>query len=1088
MASSFQDRRRPSLVARMVAPFLSGHLAVLLTITSLAVGFVAVAFTAREEEPQIVVPVADVYVQAPGSSAEEVEKLVATPLERILWQVDGVEYVYSVSQRDQAVVTVRFFVGENREDSLVKLRDAIASQMDQAPSLVKGWVVKPIEIDDVPILNVALYSDSLDDHALRRIAEEIRPRLESLDDISRTRIVGGRSSVVKLEPKLDAMRARGVALQDIQFALQGANVSLLAGSLLQENEQTSILAGPNLQTIDEIGDLVVGVNQGKPIFLSEVCTITDGPEDVHHYTRIGFGPAAEVRDNGQSLPAVTLAIAKKKGTNAVTVAEKVRARLAEIEEAMLPAGVKVRITRDNGRTADAKVDELLEALAFAMVSVISLLMLAMGWREGLVVALAVPISFALALFTNMLLGYTINRVTLFALILTLGLVVDDPIINVDNIQRHILKKKQGPRQATLDAVAEVLPPVFLSTLTVVVSFLPMFFITGMMGPYMAPMAGTVPLTVGFSMVAAMSVVPWAAYRLLRHKGLVKADTVSKKVELDCEEVHEAHPQPVHKATLWQSAYRAVVTPFLHSKARRWALFALVVILLGLSGMLAITGRVPMKMLPFDNKNELQLVLDLPEGSSLEKTDALVRAYENYLRTVPEVTDFTTYTGTYSPIDFNGMVRHYFFRHGNHLADIRINLADKDLRVQQSHEIGLRLRNDLTAIAQEHGAVLNIVESPPGPPVLATVVAEVYGPADASYQDLAAAAQTVQQKMVEEVGVVDVDNSLEQLRPRWEFVVDRTKAALHGIDTATIDSTLRMALAEDSAGILHRPQERQPLPIQIRLPQAERNDIERLKEIPVRGRMGGPTVPLGELGTFKQGQEELSIYHKNLKRVVFVRGEMAGRSPVDAVLALQPEIEKTELPGHSKVEWAGEGEWKITLRVFRDLGLAFGAAMLAIYVLLVVQTASFLMPLLIMSAIPLTAIGILPGFWLLNLIVDHPIGGYATPVFFTATAMIGMIALGGIVVRNSIVLIEFIQNAVQAGARLEDAIIESGIVRMRPILLTAMTTALGAWPITFDPIFSGLAWALIFGLFASTLFTLVVIPVAYYALFRNQAVA
>jgi len=1085
----FQDPRPASLVARMVAPFLSGHLAILLTVASLAVGAVAVLFTPREEEPQIVVPVADVFVQAPGASAAEVEQLVATPLERLLWQVDGVEYVYSVSQRDRAVVTVRFLVGENREDSLVKLRDAVTSEMDQMPALVKGWVIKSIEIDDVPILSFALYSATLSDFDLRRMAEEMRPRIESLDDISRTRIVGGRSAEVRIEPDLAAMRARGLSLLDLQQALGGADVNLTAGTLLVDGHETTVLAGPLLNEIGEMSSLVVGSAEGKPIYLSEVARILDGPEEVRSYTRLGFGPAAKsgsgleaAKTHPGSMAAVTIAVSKKKGSNAVTVAKKVRERLAALQRDMLPTAVALRITRDNGHTADAKVDELLKALAFAMVSVVGLLMLAMGWREGLVVALAVPISFSLALFTNMLLGYTINRVTLFALILTLGLVVDDPIINVDNIQRHILKRKQAAGRATLDAVAEVLPPVFLSTLTVVVSFLPMFFITGMMGPYMAPMAGTVPLTVGFSMVAAMSVVPWAAHRLLRHKGLPDE---GNPTALDCEEIHEEHPQAVAKDTPWQRGYRALLQPFLKSRPRRWALFGLVVTLLGLSGMLAMTGRVPMKMLPFDNKNELQLVLDMPEGTSLEETDALVRDYEDYLSTVPEVTDFTTYTGTYSPIDFNGMVRHYFFRRSSNLADIRINLADKDERAQQSHDIGLRLRDELTAMATAKGAVLNLVESPPGPPVLATVVAEVTGPAAASYQELAEAARVVKGRMKEEPGLVDVDDSLESLRPRWEFLADREKAALHGIDTATLAANLRVALGDDAAAQLHREGERQSLPIRIRLPRADRDGIARLEELPIHGHMGGAPVPLGELGRFVHGTEELSIYHKNLERVVFVRGEMAGRSPVDAILAMQPEVADLALPGKAQVNWSGEGEWKITVRVFRDLGLAFGAALLAIYVLLVVQTASWIMPLLIMSSIPLTAIGILPGFWLLNLLVDRPVGGYATPVFFTATAMIGMIALGGIVVRNSIVLIEFIQNAVNAGAKLENAIIESGIVRMRPILLTAMTTALGAIPITFDPIFSGLAWALIFGLIASTMFTLVVIPVTYYALFRAK---
>ena len=1065
------DMERPSLIARIVAPFLGGHLAVLLVVAAFAVGAVAVMFTPREEEPQIVVPVADVYVQVPGASPSEVERLVATPLERILWQIDGVEYVYSISQRDRAVVTVRFLVGEDREDSIVKIRDAIDSEIDTVPGGVTGWVVKPVEIDDVPILTAAFTSTTLDDFALRRIVEEMRVHIEGLDDLSRTRIVGGRSAQVRIEPDLSALAAYGLTLVDLQQAIGDADASLTAGTLLQDGQESTLLAGPFLREILEIEELVVSAVEGKPILLRDVAQVLDGPQEVMSYTRFGFGPAGAGDPARGSTPAVTLAISKKKGTNAVKVAAAVRARLLELQETLLPDAVEMHITRDTGRTADAKVDELLGALTFAMISVVGLLMFALGWREGLIVALAVPVSFALALFTNMLLGYTINRVTLFALILTLGLVVDDPITNVDNIQRHILKRKFDAARSTLNAVAELLPPVILSTLTVVVSFLPMFFITGMMGPYMAPMAGTVPLSVGFSTIAALSIVPWASYRLLRHKG--KLPPGGEK------------PVAKPKTPRWQGFYSRLMEAFLASRVKRWGLFALVLLLLGGSGMLAITGRVPMKMLPFDNKDELQLVLDHPEGTPLEQTDATVRAFEEYLRTVPEVTHFQTYSGTYSPIDFNGLSRHYFFRQAGNLADIRINLADKDQRAQQSHAIGLRLRDELTALATAHGAILNLVESPPGPPVLATVVAEVYGAPEAAYTDLVAAAKMVGARMQEEPGLVDVDDTSESARSRWEFELDRSKAALHGIDNHSVAQAIQTAIGGRQVGILHREGERQALPMQVRLPLGDRSALASLKQLQVRGKQGGPSVALAEIGQFHERAEEQSIYHKNLQRVVYVKGEMAGRSPVDAVLVLQPDIEAMNLPGQASVDWAGEGEWKITVRVFRDLGLAFGAALLAIYVLLVIQTASWVMPLLIMAAIPLTAIGILPGFWLLNILVNEPVGGYATPVFFTATAMIGMIALGGIVVRNSIVLLEFIQNAVAEGSDLKDAIVQSGIVRMRPIVLTAMTTALGAWPITMDPIFSGLAWSLIFGLFASTLFTLVVVPVTYYALFRGK---
>ncbi|MFK5956177.1 MAG: efflux RND transporter permease subunit [Planctomycetota bacterium] len=1066
------------MIKRIVNTFLDGHLAVLLGVTALLLGIASVIFTPREEEPQIVVPVADVFVEAPGASAEEVEKLITAPLERALWQIDGVEYVYSISQRDRAVVTVRFFVGEDREDSLIKIYNGVTAQMKEAPALVHGWGIKPVEIDDVPIVTMALYSDTYDDFELRRVGDEVRAHLDMVKDVSKTRVVGGRTAEVRVTPNPEALAAYNITLLQLYNSIGRADASISAGDLVRGGKETAVVAGPFLTEVEDVSGLVVGVFKQTPVYLRDVAAVSLGPEEFTKYTRIGFGPADAEHLAGSSFPSITLAVSKKKGTNAVAVAANVRERMEELKRTVIPDGMHVRITRDNGQSADGKVDELLSSLVFAMISVVALLMFFLGWREGLIVALAVPVSFSLALFTNMLLGYTINRVTLFALILTLGLVVDDPITNVDNIQRHILKKLRSGRDATLDAVSEVLPPVIMSTLTVIVSFLPLFFITGMMGPYMEPMAGTVPLTVIFSTVAALSLVPWATYKLLRNKGL---DGGNK-------------PEPVKvtagkktKEPIFHRLYRGAMTGFLQSRIKRWALLVGILVLLGASGMLAVTGRVPMKILPFDNKDELLLVVDMPEGTALENTDAVMHALEAELATVPEIVDYTTFTGTYGPIDFNGLVRHYFFRSASNVGDIRINLAKKEMRGMQSHEIGLRIRDRLTEIANAHGAVLNLVESPPGPPVLASVVVEVYGGPGAQYDELIRAASVVRKRMSQEQGLVDLDDTIDAEREHWEFLLDREKASLHGIDNARVTATLRLALGGDAAASLHSNYERESLPIRVQLQRNDRTGVERLEGLKVMGDLGH-AVELAEIGEFHSTPTPPSIFHKNLKRVVFVRGEMAGRSPVEAVLALKSDLnENTEL-GNTELEWAGEGEWEVTIRVFRDLGLAFGAALIGIFVLLVIQTASFVMPLLIMSAIPLTAIGILPGFWLLNLLVDRPVGGYATPVFFTATAMIGMIALGGIVVRNAIVLIEFIQNSVADGVKLETAILDSGLVRMRPILLTAGTTAIGAIPITFDPIFSGLAWALIFGLVASTAFTLIVVPTAYYAMFRKKSVA
>lgn len=1063
------DDEPKGALARVVSVFLHGPLALLLAVAALAAGLVAVVATPREEEPQIVVPVADVYVQAPGASADEVERLVATPLERLLWQVDGVEHVYSVSRRGMAIVTVRFFVGEDREASLVKLHDRILSHTDEVPPIVRGWVVKPVEIDDVPIVTITLASDELDDHALRRIGEEVLARLDSLPDISRSMVIGGRPSEVRVQPDPERLAARGLSALDLERALAGANAAVVAGSFDRMDRARRVTTGPLLCDADDVAQLVVGVHEGRPVRLVDVADVSLGPAEANAHVRLGLGPADPHAPRGGVRDAVTLAISKKRGTNAVAVAENVIERFEELRREIVPAAVDYRITRNYGRSADAKVDELLANLAFAVLTVVGLLLFSLGWREGLIVALAVPVSFALALFVNLLFGYTINRVTLFALILTLGLVVDDPITNVDNIQRHILRGRRMPRGATLCAVQEVLPPVIMSTLTIIVSFVPMFFITGMMGPYMEPMAVTVPLTVGFSTVAALSVVPWACHKLLHSRSPLVCGVPPP--------TSAAEPRgPLARL------YARVVGPFLARRWMRWGLFLGVLALLAGSGLLVVRGSVPLKMLPYDDKDELLLLIDLPEGATLERTDAVVRDIEHYLDRVPEVTDFESYVGIPGPVDFNGLVRHYYQRRAPHLAEVRLNLLHKDERSAQSHEIALRIRDDLERIAAEDGALLSIVELPPGPPVLSTIVAEVHGPVGVANETLRAAASQVAERMRAERGVVDVDVMVEAQRPRLDFVLDQEKAALHGVNQDGVAHALKMALTGLTPALVHAPGERQPLEVRLRLPRAARSGAPELGRLPMRA-SDGSLVPLGELGRFEEVPEDLSIYHKNLKPIVWVIAETAGRPPAEAIFALQEHLEEHPLPGATYVEWASEGEWEITIRVFRDLGLAFGAALLGIYLLLIIQTESFLMPLLIMSAIPLTAIGILPGFWLLNAIVDHPIGGYATPVFFTATAMIGMIALGGIVVRNSIVLIEFIEGALAQGRPLREAILESGAVRMRPILLTAATTAFGAWPITLDPIFSGLAWALIFGLFASTAFTLVVVPVTYYAFLR-----
>ncbi len=1056
------------LVAAVAKLFLTGPASLLVIMLAAFLGTVAVLRTPREEEPQIVVPLANLLVEFPGHSATEVEQLVTTRLERLAWQIEGVEHVYSTSRRDQAMVTVRFEVGRDRDRAMVKLRDQIQANQDQIPPGVVGWLVKPVEIDDVPIVTLTLYAPVGEEAALRRVAEELRVRLENVRNISRTEILGGRRRLVQVYVHSAALAARGIGLGELVEALRRSNNVVTAGHLVEDGQALRVLVGPGLDSVEAVAATVLIDRDGLPVRLADVATVEDGEEEPENYVHIGFGPLAAAGSEwqGRRLAAVTLAFSKKRGTNAVRVAQEIVAAAEQMREQLLSSGIRMQVTRNYGELADTKVDGLLQNLFFAVLTVVGVIALTMGWREGLVVGLAVPVSFALALFTNYVFGYTINRVTLFALILSLGLVVDDPITNVDNIQRHIRRGLEPPARATLRAVQEMGPAVIMSTLAIVVCFLPMFFITGMMGPYMRPMAINVPVTVCFSTVCALTFVPWLAYRLLKHLAPTGDGVVSGDVE------------GVETTPAWvRRSYRAMLGPFMRRR-NALLLFAGVLALLAISGLLVVVRAVPLKMLPFDNKDELQLIVDLPEGTALEQTDAVVQEIEAYLVTVNEVKDFQCYTGLNSPLDFNGLVRSYGMRREPHQADIRVNLGPRARRRMQSHDVALRLRDPLTAVAARHGALLKIVEMPPGPPVMATLVVEVRGRPDQDYAELIAAGRELQEKLaaVDARHIVEIDDSTVGDHPRLIFDLRRDKAAFHGLTVAEVGASLRAALAGVSPGFVHLEDERNPLLILVRLPLADRASPERLGQLWIGTRTG--SVQLAELGDFRFEPVEQPIQHKNMERVVYVTADVVGRPPGEAIWEMFWFLRQNPLPEGIRLAWAGEGEWEITVRVFRDLGLAFAAALFGIYLLLILQMRSFTMPLLVLAAIPLTAIGVMPGFWLLNLLLGSRVGGYPSPVYFTATAMIGMIALGGIVIRNSLVLIEFIQESQKAGLATDEAILESGAVRFRPIMLTAATTMLGALPITFDPIFSGLAWALIFGLLASTLFTLVVVPAAY----------
>ncbi len=1113
------QNKQAGIFDKIIGLFLTGDIAPILIFLSLIAGAVAIMVTPREEEPQIVVPLADVHIHAPGLPVENVERQITTRLEKLLTQINGAEHVYSVSMPGAAIVSVRFIVGENREESLVKIYNKIFSNIDNVHPDITNWVVKPIEIDDVPIVNVSLWSslpEKIDDYSLRRIAEELEIELQALPDTNRTEIIGGRPRVVRVELDPNALAARQTAALDVAWALGVSNLRQPSGSFDRFDYNFKVETGDFFANARELRRAVVNVVDGIPVFLEDVASVIDGPSERNNYTWIGFGPAAEnvnVSPSKTLYPAVHVAVAKTKGSNAVWVAKSIEKRLEEFKNDHFPKGVHAKITRNYGETANNKVNELLQSLIVAIIIVIGIIAYSLGWREGLVVAAAVPITFSLALIINYWAGYTINRVTLFALILSLGLVVDDPIVDVENIHRHLRMGKGAAVDAVKAAMVEVMPPIILTTLVVIVAFLPMTLITGMMGPYMRPMALNVPVAVTMSTLVALTITPWLAYRALRN-------TV--------DDTKDDEGGGIEHSFLYKT-YAKVLNPLLANRKQAWMLLLGTFVLFLFAITLVALRAVPLKLLPFDNKNELQVIVNPMEGTTLERTDAIVRKLSDVLIQTPEVKNIQTYTGLSSPMDFNGLVRHYFLRQGPNVADIRVNFVDKFNRKMQSHEIALRLRNDLEKIANEAGARIAIVEVPPGPPVLATITAEVYGEPGVSYEVIQAAADTLANRLTLEPGVSDIDTSVEDQSTKLLFITDREKAALSGVAAEDIAKTLNLVLSGYDNSRLHVANEVNPLPIRLQLNRESRSGIENLHSMTVKGRPGIakirdgagvkdapiPIVRLGELGHFEKRPVAKSIYHKDLQRVAYVYAEAVGRSPSEIVSDVVADFQNNaeantnkithneprplssrsylsngggiswSLPEGINLEWFGEGELKITKDVFRDLGIAFGIALIGIYMLLVFQTSSYAMPLILMISIPLTMIGIMPGFWLLNVVTGGAIANYQNPIFFTATAMIGMIALAGIAVRNAILLIEFLHVGLRNGLSLHEAILQSGAIRTRPILLTAGTAMLAAIPITLDPVFSGLAWALIFGLFVSTAFTLLVVPVTYNLVYRNH---
>jgi multidrug efflux pump subunit AcrB len=1091
----------PSLTTRIVAAFLDSNFSILLILLALAMGAAALLATPREEDPQVVVPFIDVFVDVPGASPEEVKQLAAEPLERLLFEIHGVEHVYSMVAEDRALVTVRFAVGEDREKALVDVDAKIRANQDRVPPQVTNWRVVPVEIDDVPILTVTLYATneargndagrttgSVTAGELVRFADELAARLQAVDDVSRVDVHGGERRVVRVLLDPLALRARGLDHQDVARVIGASDVDVRAGELAHDGALRELRVGPKLARVEDLMALVVSVPEGRPVLLREVAEVVDGPAEPADYTRIVFGPSATSVVRGDPVPldlvdgvprdAVTISIAKRKGTNAVVVAEETIAELQRLQREVLPAHVRTLVTRNHGETANEKVNELVGHLLIAVGTIVVLIGVSLGARAALIVALAVPLTLAVTLFAGMVVGFTINRVTLFALILSLGLLVDDPIVDVENIHRHLRRGKLPPREATLHAVDEVRPPVILATFAVMLSFVPMFFVSGMMGPYMRPMPFNVPVAMLLSLVTAFTVTPWASYHLLRHESTYGGRGTPSVHEAD----HEAESGMLGFVV---RGYRSLARCFIGSNSRSILLLAAIGVLFVGSLALAGFGLVPLKMLPFDNKSEFQVTVEAPEGTALETTDRVVLDLLSELLRIDEVTDVVGYTGHASPHDFNGLVRHHFLRSGSHQADLRVNLLPRHERGRQAHAIVLAARPTLQAVAARHGVRIGVVETPPGPPVLAGIVAEVYPPLGASHAELVQATHEVEARLTAIEGIADVDTYLTAERERTRLDVDLARAAVRGVAPTDVADTLRFALSGLDAGVLHAAGERTPLRVRLELPRAARASEDTLASLAVPS-ANGALVPLHDLVTRRTEPVPPTLYRKDMRDVQYVTAEPVGLTPVEGIFALQQSLRDAPLAlarefdptATFDVELAGEGEWQVTLDVFRDLGLAFAAAMAMIYVLLVAQTRSFGISALMMLAIPLTMIGVFPGFFALNALFAGEVAGTPNPIYFTATGMIGMIALAGIVVRNSIILVDFIQQGLAEGRPLREACVEAGAVRLRPILLTAGAAVMGAWVIVFDPIFSGLAWSFVFGVAASTVFTLLVIPIAF----------
>jgi multidrug efflux pump subunit AcrB len=1078
------EQYHPGLSGRIAALFIGSKLTPLFILGALLLGLFAIIVTPREEEPQIVVPMADVWLPFPGAAAKVVEEQLTKPFERKLSEIKGVEYVYSISRPGGALIIVRFYVGQPMERSLVDLYDKLMSNQDLLPPGAEPFLVKPKDVNDVPIVTVTLSSQRYGEFELHRLAEQVLEEAKKVAGTSAGFIVGGQARELRVQIDPTRLKAYGLTPLQVASVIRGENRALAAGRFDSGNQSFLVETGRFIRSREDLESLVVGVNEQRPVYLRQVAEVSDGPAEARNYVWFGLGPGGvneglgprdevkspEAAPDASHLtphesPAVTVAIAKQAGMNAVTVSAEVIRKVESMKGTAIPADVRVTVTRDYGETAQEKANELLWHLLIAVVAVVAFLGVALGPRPAIVVSIAIPLTLALTLFTSMLIGYTINRVTLFALIFSIGILVDDAIVVVENTYRHLTLRVRPHLEASIYAVDEVGNPTILATFTVIAALLPMAFVSGLMGPYMRPIPVNASIAMFFSLLVAFVVIPWFCQTCYR-PGVTVAG-------MD----HESNERGI-TARL----YRRVVSPLLAHPILAYAFLGIVALLLAGSTLLFYTRHVVVKMLPFDNKSELQLVVDMPEGTTLEETARVTQALGRYMRTVPEVRDYQAYVGTASPFNFNGLVRHYYLREQPHEADLQINLVAKHERSAQSHEIAQRIRPGVQEIAKQYRANVKVLEVPPGPPVQSVLVGEIYGP---DYARQMAIAKDIRALFETTPGVVDVDDYIEADQVKYVFTVDRAKAALAGIPSEEIVNTLQAALEGTKVGMVHIPQETSPVQMVLRLPLAERTGLEHVREIGLKTNTGG-MVQLSELLTLEQTIQDKAIYHKNQKPVVYIVADVGGpgaekaESPVYGVLSVGRKLEEYRPAEGYKIEqyyalapWSEEkiamkwdGEWQITYETFRDMGIAFAVAMLLIYLLIVGQFQSFLTPVIIMAPIPLTLIGILPGHWI-------------TGSYFTATSMIGFIALAGIIVRNSILLVDFIQLQEQAGVPLTDAVIKAGAIRTRPIVLTAAALMVGAFVIILDPIFQGLAVSLLFGVGASTLLTLVVIPVLYF---------